>query len=815
MEYAQVFIDNPSAATDQVYDYRVPEHMKQMIEPAMRVAVPFGKGNRLCQAFVIGLDDSCNYEASKIKEIAELIDIEPIIPRYLIDVAVFLREEYFCTYAEAVRTVLPSTDRAIKKVTYQKNDAMILSKEECSDGCSNVYEIIVKNPGISAQNIKSKTGFTTETVKQELGWLLKKHYIESAESFLTGRKELYEDWFFIDDAEVSLEDYLMIVGTRAKKQREIVSYLYLHTEGVSKKELQDQTGATSTMIQKLMDLFLIRVQKKKIESLPSSTPIEDAQVLNSDQEKALNEYLSDSIEENKFLLFGVTGSGKTAVYFRMFKEMIVNGKQCLLLVPEISLTPQMMALVKSCFGDIVAVMHSKLTPNERYEEFLKVKSGAAKIVLGARSALFMPFRELGLIVVDEEHETSYKSSQSPRYDTVEVANYISDRLGCHLILSSATPSPETYWKALSGQYHLLHLPNRANGTPLPAISMIDMRAELYSGNRTPISRALKTKIKDRLQKKEQIVLFLNRRGYNTYVFCRSCGYIEKCPNCDVSLTYHIHDQSMSCHYCGYKKQMPQTCPSCGSEKIKHMGTGTEKIEQFIKQLFPSARVLRLDSDTARYKGAYESILGSFAKGDADILIGTQMVVKGLDFGNVSLVGILLADTSLNFPDLNAAARTYQLTEQAAGRAGRRAEQGEVILQTYQPDDPTLVFASLHDYDGFYQYDIAHRKKMEYPPFTEIIGIFTASASEEESLKDCLDLYEKVKRIALDLRDERVKLYEPAPAFIQKLKNKFIYHMLVRYPKDSVFKKSFRNEYNEIKVSLKSNVFVEINPITLL
>ena len=812
MKYAQVFIDNNSAATDQVYDYRIPEYMNQILEPAMRVAVPFGKGNRLCQAFVIGLKDVSEYEESKLKDIAEVIDCEPIIPLYLIDVAVFLREQYFCTYAEAIRTVSPSMDRIVRKVTYQPLDH---EPGELAQDRQQVMDIIRQTPGISLKSIKIKTGFEIGELQRQLSYLLKQKYIESIEEFSSSGKETFEEWIYIEDHGVSLDDYLMIVGTRAKKQREIISYLYEFPNGILKKELQEHTGATSNILGKLYELSLIRILKKKIKNNCSENIQREPYELNHDQKTVLSEYCAAKDTQNKFLLYGVTGSGKTAVYFRIFEEMIRENKQCLLLVPEISLTPQMMKLVTSRFGDIVGIMHSKLTQTEQYEEFIKVKNGTSKIVLGARSALFMPFRDLGLIVVDEEHETSYKSSQSPRYDTVEVANFIADTINCRLILSSATPSPESYWKALSGEYQLLKLPLRANGTPLPTISIIDMRDELYSGNRTPISHMLKKKISERLEKREQIVLFLNRRGYNTYVFCRACGYIEKCPNCDVSLTYHFQDQSMVCHYCGYKKQMPQKCPSCGSEKIKHMGTGTEKIEQFVHQMFPTAAVLRLDSDTAKYKGAYESILGQFARGGADILIGTQMVVKGLDFDNVSLVGILLADTSLNFPDLNAASRTFQLTEQAAGRAGRRAEQGEVILQTYLPDDPTLVYASLHDYEGFYQYDIAHRQQMGYPPFTEIIGIFTASETEDVSKEDCTEIFHNVNRIIHELNDAEVKVYEPAPAFIQKLKNKYIFHMLVRYPKDHVFKEAFRKQYNEIKLSVKSNVFVEINPITLL
>jgi primosomal protein N' (replication factor Y) len=452
-------------------------------------------------------------------------------------------------------------------------------------------------------------------------------------------------------------------------------------------------------------------------------------------------------ETRKFLLFGVTGSGKTHVFFEMFDDVLKQGKQCLLLVPEISLTPQMMALVKSRFPQTVAIMHSKLTPAQRYAEFLKIKRGEARIVLGARSAVFMPFKELGIIVVDEEHENSYKSSQSPRYDTIEVANKIADLTGCDLVLASATPSTETYYRAMLGEYRLLTLPKRVNDIPMPVIAIADMREELRNGNRTPVSRMLADSIAEKLARHEQTLLFLNRRGYNTYVFCRSCGAIEMCPHCEVSLTYHKNSDSLICHYCGYKKKISKTCPSCGSDKIKLMGTGTEKIQKSIEEMFPQARVMRLDSDVATQRGAYEKVLGSFARGEADILIGTQMIVKGLDFDNVTLVGILLADASLNFPDINAAARTFQLTSQAAGRAGRREKQGRVIMQTYAPENETLVYCARHDYEGFYAYDIAHRRKMDYPPFSEVIGMFVASEDIEACMKDCEYIYKRLNDIA--------------------------------------------------------------------
>lgn len=812
--FAQVYIDNNATAIDQTFDYRIPENLMELLKPAMRVIVPFGKGNKLCQAFVVCINDVTEYDENKLKFIKELIDIEPIIPSYLVDTAMFLRDNYFCTYAEAIRTVLPSMDKIVYKVSYSlENESNSFENEQEKE----VYDIFSFKKEITIQNIRTKTGLDIDVIKKILASFLKREIISSKEEFVSQGHEQFDEYVCLINEDVPLEDYLSIIGSRAKKQREIVEYLFERSQPVLKSDLLKETGTANAMLLKLQELSLIKIIQKNRETSNKNEQKNGKEFeLTDDQKNALQIFKKHLNEKNKkYLLFGVTSSGKTQVYFKMFEEMLKQGKQCLLLVPEISLTPQMMRLVTSHFAEGVAIMHSKLSATERYGEFLKIKKGEAKIVLGARSALFMPFKDLGIIVVDEEHETSYKSSQSPRYDTVETANKISDITGCTLVLASATPSIESYYNGLNEIYEIIRLPKRINDISMPIVSITDMRKELYNGNRSPISRALNKKIADRLEKKEQTVLFLNRRGYNTYVFCRSCGYIEKCPNCEVSLTYHIDSGTLICHYCGHKKQVPQLCPECHSQKIKYMGTGTEKIQQHVQSLFPDARVLRLDSDTARSKGAYERILNQFACGDADILIGTQMVVKGLDFDKVTLAGILLADTSLNFPDINAACRTFQLVSQAAGRAGRRQVKGEVILQTYLPNDPTLVYCSNHDYEGFYQYDIAHRQKMCYPPFTEIAGIFNANEDLNACIADSNEIYQKVKSLIEGNEFHDVKLYEPAPAFIQKLKNKYIYHMLVRYEKGSMFKKYLRDEYNQIKLSVKSNVFVEINPITLL
>lgn len=809
--FAQVYIDSNTTAIDRVYDYLVPEALKDVIKTAMRVAVPFGRGNRLCGAFVVGLSDESGCDTDKLKYISHLIDTQPATTDYLIETAKFMRENYFCTYAEALRTVVPSAEKIIKTVCYCATDsAPEMNAEERA-----VYEAVKARERCALPYIVTKSGAEKDSVVRLLASLIKKEAVSVNYEFVMANKEQFDEYVGIAGSN-PLDDYLMIIGSRAEKQREIISYLYAAQCPVKKDVLIKTLGATGAMLSNLEELGLteITTKRKNYINEPAAARCEEF-ALTEDQKKVLAEYKENGGADKKFLLFGVTGSGKTHVFFEMFDEILKKGKQCLLLVPEIALTPQMTTLVKNRFPETVAIMHSRLTPAQRYSEYLKIQRGEARIVLGARSALFMPFKELGIIVVDEEHENSYKSSQSPRYNAVEVANKISDLTGCDLVLASATPSAETYYRAMIGEYRLLTLPKRVNDIPMPVITIADMREELRNGNRTPVSRLLAESIKEKLEKHEQVLLFLNRRGYNTYVFCRNCGTIEMCPHCEVSLTYHKNSDSLVCHYCGYSKKISATCPSCGSDKMKFMGTGTEKIQKSVQEMFPEARVLRLDSDVASQRGSCEKILETFGRGDADILIGTQMIVKGLDFDNVTLVGILLADASLNFPDINAAARTFQLSSQAAGRAGRRGKQGHVVMQTYTPENETLVYCATYDYEGFYAYDIAHRRKMDYPPFSEIIGVFVANEDIAVCMKDCEYIYKRLNDIANANNYGKIKTYAPTPAFIQKLKNKYIYHTLVRYEADSGFKADFRKEFNQIKQHAASNVFVEINPITLL
>lgn len=509
---------------------------------------------------------------------------------------------------------------------------------------------------------------------------------------------------------------------------------------------------------------------------------------------------SDTImkKPGTYLVHGITGSGKTEVFMDVIKRMLKEGKDSIVLVPEISLTPQMIERFKGRFGKDISIFHSRLSEGERFDEWHRVKNGEVKIAVGARSALFLPFRDLGLIVVDEEHETSYKSEMSPKYSAVEMAEFMMKRNGGRLVLASATPSINSYHRAVKGEIGLITLDKRATRGSLPKMSIVDMRSELKAGNRSMFSRVLRGEIEKSLDSKEQVILFLNRRGYSTFVSCRSCGHVFNCPNCSVSLTYHT-SRDLSCHHCGYRQALPETCPACSSRYIKQFGTGTEKVEEMVRKEFPGARVVRMDRDTARNKSDYEDMYNSFKNREGDILIGTQMITKGLDFKNVTLVGIIAADLSLNLPDFRAGERTFQLITQVAGRAGRHDKPGKVIIQSYTPEDPSIVSAKEHDYKGFYRREIAAREMMNNPPFSRIMSI--VQSSEDETL-----LIKNIQTVGAELRKflfgyDKIIMLGPSPCLISKIKQNHRWQMLLkgeldadiaRRIKDLVLEKSVRD-----------------------
>ena len=488
---------------------------------------------------------------------------------------------------------------------------------------------------------------------------------------------------------------------------------------------------------------------------------------------------ADSGKSETFLLHGVTGSGKTEVYLQAIKHVLDKGKEAIVLVPEISLTPQMTARFQERFGRLVAVMHSGLSSGEKYDEWRKIHRKEVKVVVGARSAIFAPFENVGIIILDEEHESTYKQDDTPRYHARDVAIWRSEHYGCPVILGSATPSLESYARASKGVYSLLELSKRAKNQPLPAVTVVDMREELKEGNRSMFSVQLAEALRLRLEKKEQTVLFLNKRGFSSFVLCRDCGTVVQCPNCDISLTYHRANESLKCHYCSHEEAVPLVCPECESEHIRFFGTGTQKAEEEISKFFPEARVLRMDVDTTRQKGAHERILRQFSEGKADILLGTQMIAKGLDFPNITLVGVLAADTTLHLADFRAAEKTFQLMTQVSGRAGRHELAGEVFIQTYSPEHYAIELVKTQHYETFYHLEMAARKQYGYPPFYFI----TLVQFSHEDLLKVADFAEKGTRFLKSALSPETVIIGPAAAAISRVNNRYRYQCLIKYKKE--------------------------------
>ena len=525
-------------------------------------------------------------------------------------------------------------------------------------------------------------------------------------------------------------------------------------------------------------------------------------------QEAVYEQIAQALEEHQdqtFLLEGVTGSGKTEVYLQLMAKASQMGRGAILLVPEIALTPQMVRQVKSRFQTGVAVLHSGLTNSQKYDEWRRIIRGQATIVVGARSSIFAPIRDLGLVIIDEEHETTYKQSDTPRYHAREVAIWRCHYHQAPLLLGSATPSLESRSRAQVGRYQHLRLPERVNGRPLPPVTLVDMTKEMVQQTTDELSSVLKDKIADRLAKGQQIVLLLNRRGYASYMLCRECGQVIQCPRCDISLTYHKHEHRLKCHYCDYQSPVPDHCPNCYSDYLRTFGLGTQKIEELLNQHFPDARVIRMDMDTTRKKGQHEALLDSFRRHEADILLGTQMIAKGLDFENVTLVGVINADTALNLPDFRAGEKTFQLLTQVAGRTGRGRFEGEVLIQTYNPDHYVMQLAQQHDYESFFYYEMKRRHLGHYPPYfyTTLITISSKYQAKAQAMSH------QVKQ-ALLASGAAIEMLGPSQGAIARINERYYFQLLLKYKDGQVIKESLGTILDQSQLEAKQGIYITID-----
>ena len=615
---------------------------------------------------------------------------------------------------------------------------------------------------------------------------------------------------------VYLADPAANFSSKSHIQTDVVDLLKKAGQPMSVTDIKAFLPGSSPAIAALLKKRVLSENSFTVFRRPEySVRAENAPKLTFEQAMALAEVNALSPGQTA-LLYGVTGSGKTEVYLRCIEECLNAGKRAIVLVPEIALTPQTVGRFAARFGDRIAVLHSRLSPGERFDEWRRIRLGKAPIVIGARSAVFAPVEELGLIIIDEEHEGSYQSEITPRYHALDIARRRVRMNGGKLLLGSATPSLLSYYRALSGSYRLIELKHRVGGRPLPTVSIADMRAEFLEGNNGIFSSLLLSKLEACLKGGHQAMLFLNRRGYSTFVSCRACGYVLTCDNCDISMTYHKAQNAVRCHYCGAKKPLPKVCPNCGKPFIKYFGIGTEQVEEQIQQWFPGTETIRMDADTVTRRDAYDQILSAFGRGEAQILIGTQMIAKGHDFPNVTLVGVIAADTTLRFPDYRSGERTFQLLTQVSGRAGRDKDPGEVVMQTYVPDHPVLKFARVQDYPGFYQYEIAQRKKCLYPPFSLFIRLLLSGENEDaliERGKEYAKALEADLKAALGADGQGdLLLLLAAPAPIARIAGQSRYQILVKLLRTKRLSQALHAVY-DFETAHREDGFlkIEINP----
>ena len=762
-QLCEVIVDIAHANVDRLYSYTVPEGMQ--VASGSHVLVPFGSGNRQREGFVIRvLDDSETPQQAQGEKTQSPVSLKPLL-RVIEPYPILTPEQIELAYW-------------MQKSYY----------------CLLVDALRLMIPAqLRGSRVKEKIERTVRLTSP-------------------------------DQVDEQLRSLLGKSGkSRAPKQAEVLETLKTVGREMSVRNVLSMVPDASAAIAALIRRGFVTEDGHVTFRRPNIASVSpDKQVtLNDAQESAVGAIVK-AMEDRSgtLLLHGVTGSGKTEVYMHAIERCLAAGRQAIMLVPEISLTPQTVGLFQERFSDGIAVLHSRLSAGERFDEWRRIRLGKARVAVGARSAVFAPMQNVGLIIVDEEHEGSYQSETVPRYGALEVAAYRARQFGCPLLLGSATPSLHTYYRALSGRYQLLELPHRVQNRPLPIVEIVDMRQEFQAGNNGIFSGRLVQLLEECVAKGQQAMLFLNRRGYSTFVSCRNCGYVVFCDDCDLSMTYHKGENRLRCHFCGSVKPLPHVCPSCGKPFIKYFGVGTEQVEEQLHQLFPQTVTLRMDTDTIRTKDSMQQMLSSFASGGAQFLVGTQMIAKGHDFPNVTLVGVVAADATLLIPDYRSTERTFQLITQVAGRAGRDESPGKVVVQTYSPAHPAIRYAKGHDYKSFYAYELEQRKKAVFPPFSLFVRILFSS-DDEAQLHSVVTTYAEQLKAALDdslgtegARD--ILLYSASPAPIKRKQRAYRYQILIKLLRTARLSDTIQTIYT-FAADHRNELFamVEVNPQDML
>ncbi|MDR1638562.1 MAG: primosomal protein N' [Clostridiales bacterium] len=774
--YARVALSQQGRRLDKLFDYRIPERLLGAAAVGCRVVVPFGASNKRTEGFVAETSDQTEVPLGKIKDVIECLDDAPILTSELMALARWMHSKYYCGFFECLRCIMPAgiglkVDELVRLVSYSgkltppQQAVCDLIEEHGELGClkSEILASLGPTTGTVITALKKKGAVSTEflSTSKQYALIIKMARLNMENPLLGAALEAAED-----DKSPRGRVLRLLSG----------SFSAQASSGVPMVDLMTLADVSDSPIRTLEKSGLVIIEKAQI--LRNSVDVGGYKAapppeLTAEQQGALSSILEEmkSDAPKPVLLHGVTGSGKTEIYLKVIEETLASGKQAVMLVPEISLTPQTVGVFYGRFGDKVTVTHSRLGLGERYDQWRKARDGQASVMIGPRSAVFAPFKNLGAIIVDEEHENTYKSEKPPKYSAKEVAIERARLTGAVVVLGSATPSLETYYKALGGEHKLLVLPTRINNT-FPNIQIVDMRKELEDGNRSIFSGELFAALAENISAGKQSMLFLNRRGHSTFISCRKCGEAIRCTRCDVSMTFHSATGELVCHMCGRRIEKPSICPSCGSKFIKLFGVGTQKVEEEAQKLFPKEKIIRMDMDTTTGKNAHRDLLQAFRDGEASILIGTQMIAKGLDFPNVTLVGVVAADITLYAGDFRAAETTFQLLTQVSGRSGRADSAGKVIIQTYAPEHYAVEYTRKQDYEGFYRKETALRRILSYPPYAHIF-VFQFVGPDDQKVIEAVSELRKI------IGDGDFTVLGPAPAKIGWVKNKFRWRLIIK------------------------------------
>lgn len=808
-----VAVENSAYSFDKAYDYLLRDNMKD-VRPGCRVMVPFGRGNNGRQGIVIRIGETDN--PSKLKYVSQVIDEKPILDDEMISLMLWLKERTFCTLFEAGKCILPAGLSHRTVTTYMAVPDVDLS--DCDSEEKQLYSLASESKDyIDSSKLLKKAGISLDS--DILDKMAKKGLL--VRNFDSIRKSQDITIRMVRICESGVES-LESNEKLTKKQKEILEVL-TDIGVASVKEVCYFTGFTPAVINALEKKGLVELYDNEIYRNPYENidnGFKKEIVLNDEQQNAYNNILNLYNEGNGgvSLLFGVTGSGKTQVYIKLIDSMLDQDKQVIVMVPEISLTPQTLNIFHARYGKDIAVFHSALSAGQRTDEWKRVKNGEVKIVIGTRSAVFAPLNNIGMIIIDEEQEHTYKSEQTPRYNAKDVARFRCAYHKAVLVLASATPSVETYANAVNGRFQLNTLSKRYSQSILPEVKIVDMYTDALSKS-SYFSQELADKLHNNLVNHKQSILLINRRGYNTFASCKACGYVFTCPSCSISMTYHHANNRLMCHYCGYSQPFSDVCPECGSKDVRYSGVGTQKIEDELAALFPEARILRMDADSTMSKNSHERMLDAFSKGEYDIMLGTQMVAKGLDFENVTLVGVINADQQLNNDDFRSQERTFGLLTQVVGRAGRGKYKGTAVIQTYDPENEVLSIAAEQDYKRFFDEEITVRKMLIYPPYCDLCLCGFVGTNEAKVKAASEKFFDIIKeKLKLNYKEQKIIALGPMTARISKISNKFRYRLILKCKNT----KEFRNMIGECICSFSAihsfsdvSVYIDINPENII